>query len=606
MAFIRWKKNSFGIRQAYLVHSYRDETGKPKHKTLAYLGREGALSPEQMAALKEKHADLGIDWEKLEAVPHPAPKTDIAGMTDEELLRRLKELRIERGISARAMVERLNAAGAPAVPDWGNIPLHWSSYAGLEKGWGQGKSEPYYVRPGQLLARFLRQALASLLLLLACSQVRAETLQHLTLESKDRILILSPHPDDDILGCAGVIQEAVNRHLPVAVVYLTNGDNYEWAFMAYEKRPMLLPSEMLAMGRLRRQEAVSAENLLGVPESQLFFLGYPDWGTEHIFEAHWGKNRPAFRSMLTKVRAVPYDTAYHPGAPYKGESVLADLEKIIADFRPTKIFVSHPADVHRDHRTYYLFAQVALWDLEDRLHPVLYPYLIHYPHWPFPRGYRKGRVLAPPANFPELQWTEQELSDSQGEKKRLALEQHHTQMAKDRKYLDSFVAENELFSRFPDLVPGHRAVETMKPPEPADEESSFPTVLSSATEAHWRYIYLEGRDIVFRMEVTTRSLLIHPVILYAYGYRHGTPFSDMPKMKLIIRGGRVEVFDQDQPIRDSAIWVDRMGRTLVLHIPLRELGNPDRVIGTAWSRSAEEPFDWRVWRVIDLRNGAGS
>jgi hypothetical protein len=38
MAFIRWKKNKFGIRQTYLVHAYRDEAGKPKQKTLAYLG----------------------------------------------------------------------------------------------------------------------------------------------------------------------------------------------------------------------------------------------------------------------------------------------------------------------------------------------------------------------------------------------------------------------------------------------------------------------------------------------------------------------------------------------------------------------------------------
>src|SRR5262249_26957234 len=59
--------------------------------------------------------------------------------------------------------------------------------------------------------------------------------QPLTLTAQDRILILSPHPDDDILGCAGVIQTAVKTHLPLRVVYLTNGDNYEWAFLRNKK-----------------------------------------------------------------------------------------------------------------------------------------------------------------------------------------------------------------------------------------------------------------------------------------------------------------------------------------------------------------------------------
>src|SRR5262245_12702319 len=107
--------------------------------------------------------------------------------------------------------------------------------------------------------------------------------QPITLTPQDRILVLAPHPDDDILGCAGLIHQAVQQKLPVKVVYLTNGDNYEWAFWVYKKRPVLTPGEMLKMGRLRRQEAIRAQQRLGVPAGQLVFLGYPDWGTEKIF-----------------------------------------------------------------------------------------------------------------------------------------------------------------------------------------------------------------------------------------------------------------------------------------------------------------------------------
>ena len=412
----------------------------------------------------------------------------------------------------------------------------------------------------RLLDRFFRQSLAGLLFLVGCSQVRADTIRPVTLSAQDRILVLSPHPDDDILGCAGVIQTAVRMKLPVRVVYLTNGDNYEWAFMLYEKRPVLRPAEMRMMGEIRRQEATNAEALLGVHADQLTFLGYPDWGTEHIFMEHWGPHRPAFRSMLTEVTAVPYKEALSPGAPYKGESVLADLEHVLRDFRPTKIFVSHPGDAHRDHRTFYLFAQVALWDIADKRPPEVYPFLIHYPHWPLPRGYRPGRVLQPPAEFNDLPWVEQKLAKDQIAAKNQAIARHRTQMAKDRVYLESFVASNELFSLIPPIFPGSGELQ-----------------ISSGTisDLSWRYLYLEKDDLVFRMEFSTHSHIDHSVSAYVFGYRHDRPFAEMPKLQLSIRGHRLRVYDQGIPVKDSGITMDRDGRILLLRLPLAALGNPN-------------------------------
>src|SRR5262245_44158967 len=57
----------------------------------------------------------------------------------------------------------------------------------------------------------------------------------------DRILVLAPHPDDEVLGAGGVLHEAVSRKLPVHVVFLTNGDSNEWSFLAYRKRPVFMP-----------------------------------------------------------------------------------------------------------------------------------------------------------------------------------------------------------------------------------------------------------------------------------------------------------------------------------------------------------------------------
>ena len=49
----------------------------------------------------------------------------------------------------------------------------------------------------------------------------------------DRVLILAPHPDDEAIGCAGVIQQAVSSGAQVRIAYLTNGDHNQVAFMVY-------------------------------------------------------------------------------------------------------------------------------------------------------------------------------------------------------------------------------------------------------------------------------------------------------------------------------------------------------------------------------------
>jgi LmbE family N-acetylglucosaminyl deacetylase len=197
-----------------------------------------------------------------------------------------------------------------------------------------------------------------LLMSLAC-HAEAAAMPEINLKADDRVLILAPHPDDEVLGCAGIIQDAVKRNLPVRIVFLTYGDNNEWSFLVYRKRPVVLPGSLRKMGLVRRSEAIAAARELGLAPEQLTFLGYPDFGTLKIWYAYWG-DRPPFRSMLTRVRQVPYANAFRPGAAYRGHEILRDLTSVIREFRPTKIFVSHPADHNGDHRALYLFTRIAL------------------------------------------------------------------------------------------------------------------------------------------------------------------------------------------------------------------------------------------------------
>src|ERR1035437_8174587 len=91
----------------------------------------------------------------------------------------------------------------------------------------------------------------------------------LLLSTNDRVLVMAPHPDDESLGCGGIIQTAVERHIPVRVVFFTYGDNNQWSFVLYRKHPVFESKAVEGMGLMRRGEAIQAPHLLGLETNQL-------------------------------------------------------------------------------------------------------------------------------------------------------------------------------------------------------------------------------------------------------------------------------------------------------------------------------------------------
>ncbi|MBN2830786.1 MAG: PIG-L family deacetylase, partial [Candidatus Omnitrophica bacterium] len=61
----------------------------------------------------------------------------------------------------------------------------------------------------------------------------------------ERVLIFAPHPDDEAIACAGVIQEALSKGAKVKIVYLTHGEHNQFAFIVYKKRVILKTKEFI-------------------------------------------------------------------------------------------------------------------------------------------------------------------------------------------------------------------------------------------------------------------------------------------------------------------------------------------------------------------------
>ena len=416
--------------------------------------------------------------------------------------------------------------------------------------------------------------------ILPCPAQDIKSMQKFT--NKDRLLILAPHPDDEVMATGGVIQKALKAKARVKVLFLTNGDHNEPAFIVYEKRLTMRKGEFIHMGQVRRKESLEALNKLGLTEKDCIFLGYPDFGTMEILLKYWGDTRP-FKYMLTRISKVPYSNCLSPNAPYIGESILKDMEKVIRYFKPTKVFVSSPVDVNRDHRSLYLFLQIALWDLEGEIaKPDIFPYLVHIKGWPEPGGYHPGLELAPPEKLKsgEISWQKLELTDEEIRMKHDALGYYKSENEYNPNYLFTFARKSELVGNYPIVtLPKNGAWRS-----------------AGTTLAYAR----KGDDLFIRLALKNKLDKDLGVPIFLLGYRKDLAFSKMPKLAINIGLNSLSVTDKKQRISVKKVQLIWESNNLILKIPLALLNDPIYILACTKAGSIVLPFEDTAWRIIQF------
>src|SRR5579884_3784200 len=101
------------------------------------------------------------------------------------------------------------------------------------------------------------------------------------------LLVVAPHPDDEALGCAGVMLQALEKKQRVGVVLLTNGDGFPKAAAVVTKKAetQLEPADFLRLAGIRQQHSLGALTRIGVRAGDLMALAYPDSGLKTLYEA---------------------------------------------------------------------------------------------------------------------------------------------------------------------------------------------------------------------------------------------------------------------------------------------------------------------------------
>ncbi len=435
----------------------------------------------------------------------------------------------------------------------------------------------------------------------------------------DRVLILAPHPDDETIGCAGIIQEALAKNANIHVAYLTNGDHNELAFIVYEKRIVLSQKEFIHLGGVRKKEAIKAMKLLGLDESELVFLGYPDFGTFTMFKDYWQENIP-FQSMLTRINKVPYKENFSYGLSYKPGNILADLEKLLLKYRPTKIFVSHPVDVNLDHETFYLFLQIALSDLEKYLQrPKIYPYLVHSVGWPLPRHYHPELPLFPPEELHDstISWILFGLTEEQIDKKYRAILCYRSQTQSSAFYLLSFARKNELFGDYREIELKLSQKDSPKQVSIHEQLLNFIDRLrvskiqgknpetknySAVTQDKGKITYcLEEGQLLIRVNKPKDIKSLMHGLFYFFGYSYRIPFAEMPKISIATKYDTFRVFDAKKLIHLEGVTLELSKDELVLRVPLKALGDPDFILLNVKTYTGISPLYITGFRKVVLR-----
>ena len=118
----------------------------------------------------------------------------------------------------------------------------------------------------------------------------------MTAESLERsAIVFSPHQDDETLGCGGTIIRKIAAGAEVQVVFMTDG---------HQSHQHLMAPEMLS--ETRKGEAAAACDVLGVPESAVTFLDFPDGRLyEHLNEAAARVGEILSRSAASELY-IPY------------------------------------------------------------------------------------------------------------------------------------------------------------------------------------------------------------------------------------------------------------------------------------------------------------
>ena len=285
------------------------------------------------------------------------------------------------------------------------------------------------------------------------SPAQPSTRPRLEVPKRLRLLVVAPHPDDETLGAAGLMQRVQKQHGRVSVAYLTSGDGYVDGVELETHRLKPRPQDFVDYGERRLHEALRALQAISVSQKRLYAFGFPDGGLLDLLTTSWSSATP-FVSPYTHDDRPPYALSMSRDAAYSGVALERELVRLIVRLSPDWIAVTGPWDIHPDHCAAFHFVVRALRRLSssnpDFVVPRVLAYTVHRPDWP--GATEGGELQAPPGVSPAgATWQFLELSAAELDGKGRALDEYASQMDIMAALFRAFVRSEEVFAVFSSL-----------------------------------------------------------------------------------------------------------------------------------------------------------
>lgn len=148
-------------------------------------------------------------------------------------------------------------------------------------------------------------------------------------------MILAPHPDDESLGCGGLIAMLTQQSKQVYIVFITDGSMSHPNSKKY-------PAHKLAA--TRKNEAIAALKKLNVSSEAIFFMNKKDRALPFKGEVGFEENTNALQQIIHSCKPdlilVPYERDPHP------------------DHRATYQMLMH---IRRQHLTTFSILEYLVW-----------------------------------------------------------------------------------------------------------------------------------------------------------------------------------------------------------------------------------------------------
>ena len=185
--------------------------------------------------------------------------------------------------------------------------------------------------------------------------------------SMNKIMIFSPHEDDETIGCSGVIRNAINNSSNIKLVLVTTGDYSD-------------PKE-------RIQLSINVMALFGLAKENIIYLGYGDY--QVLGHAYMSKNQPdkifpGIKGSQTygfpEIGVIDYHyQKYGVHADYNYKNIFNDIYTIIKENLPDDIYFPSQMEMHPDHSSTAFFVINAILEIKKTMDysPTIHEFMIY-------------------------------------------------------------------------------------------------------------------------------------------------------------------------------------------------------------------------------------